>query len=61
MTKAQRVRKAEAGFVGISLVKDGDMTLFNRLEKEVKSNSELTRSSVIRTALKEYFERKDAK
>jgi metal-responsive CopG/Arc/MetJ family transcriptional regulator len=61
MAKATRVRKAEAGFVGISLVKDGDMTLFKRLEKEVKSNSELTRSSVIRTALKEYFERKDAK
>lgn len=56
-SKAKRVRKAETGFVGISLVKDGDMTLFNRLEQVVKSNPELSRSSVIRAALNEYLDK----
>lgn len=57
--KTERVRKAEAGFVGVNLAKGGDMTIFNRLEKEVKSDPELDRSKVIRLALKEHFERKD--
>lgn len=61
MVKAKRVRNKSAGFVGVDLVKNGDTTIFDRLEKEVASDPELNRSLVVRTALKEYFERKDKK
>lgn len=57
----KRVRSKEVGFIGVKLVKDGDMTIFNRLEQEVKADPEMDRSKLIRLALKEYFERKDAK
>lgn len=57
--KQQRIRRKEAGFVGVNLAKGGDMTIFNRLEEEVKSDPELDKSKVVRIALKEYFERKD--
>lgn len=60
MTTAKRSRKKEDGFVGASLAKGGDMTLYNRFIKEVESDSELDQSKLIRLALKEYFERKDA-
>lgn len=58
--KAKRSRKKEDGFVGASLAKGGDMTLYNRFIKEVESDPELDQSKLIRLALKEYFERKDA-
>ena len=58
--KVKRVRRKEAGFVGANLAKGGDMTLYNRLLQEVESDPELDQSKVIRLALKEYFERKDA-
>lgn len=57
---AKRSRKKEDGFVGASLAKGGDMTLYNRFIKEVESDPELDQSKLIRLALKEYFERKDA-
>lgn len=57
--KPKRVRRKEVGFVGVNLAKDGDMTLYNRFEEEVKSDPELSRSLVIRLALKEYFEKRD--
>ena len=58
--KVKRVRRKEAGFVGANLAKGGDMTLYNRLIQEVESDPEMDQSKVIRLALKEYFERKDA-
>ena len=57
-TKDKRVRRKETGFVGVNLAKGGDMTLYNRLEKEVESDPELDRSKVVRLALKEYFDRR---
>jgi hypothetical protein len=59
--KSKRVRSKEVGFVGVNLVKGGDMTLYNRLLEEVESDPELDQSKVIRLALKEYFENKDSK
>lgn len=56
----KRVRRKEAGFVGANLAKDGDMTLFKRLEQEVK-NTTMNRSLIIRLALIEYFEKRDKK
>lgn len=56
-TKAKRVRKAQTGFVGISLVKDGDMTLFNKVKQVVKDDPEINLSSLTRAALKEYLEK----
>lgn len=56
----KRIRRKEAGFIGANLAKGGDMTLYNRLIQEVESDPELDQSKVIRLALKEYFERKDA-
>lgn len=61
MAQAKKTRKKEAGFIGIRLAKGGDMTLYNRLLKEVGSDPELDQSKVIRLALKEYFDRKDNK
>lgn len=57
----ERIRRKSHGFVGVDLVKGGDTTIFDRLEKEVAQNPELNRSSLIRIALKEYFERIDSK
>ena len=57
----KRVRSKDVGFVGVNLAKGGDMTLYNRLQKEVESDPEMDQSKVIRLALKEYFDRKDAK
>lgn len=57
----ERVRRKEAGFIGVNLAKGGDMTLFNRFEQEIAADPELDRSKLVRLALKEYFERKDAK
>lgn len=54
----ERIRRKEAGFIGVNLVKDGDMTLFNKLEEVVKADPELDRSKVVRIALKEYFDKK---
>lgn len=59
--KDKRVRRKEAGFIGVNLAKGGDMTLYNRLEEEVKSDPEMDRSKIVRVALKEYFDRKDSK
>lgn len=58
-TKEKRIRRKENGFVGANLAKGGDMTLYNRLIEEVKSDPELDQSKVIRIALKEYFEKQD--
>lgn len=60
-TKDKRVRRKEAGFIGVKLAKGGDMTLYNRLIQEVESDPELDQSKVIRLALKEYFDRRDNK
>lgn len=57
----RRPRRKEEGFVGASLAKGGDMTLYNRFIKEVESDPELDQSKLIRLALKEYFDRKDNK
>lgn len=55
----ERKRTKEAGFVGLQLVgKDGDMTLFKRLEAYVKKTT-LNRSQVLRLALIEYLDKKD--
>lgn len=59
--KVKRVRRKEAGFVGANLAKGGDMTLYDRLIKEVNSDPELDQSKVIRLALKEYFDKRDNK
>lgn len=58
--KIKRVRRKEAGFVGANLAKDGDMTLYNRLDQEVKATT-MNRSLIIRLALIEYFEKRDNK
>lgn len=58
--KQKRVRRKEAGFVGANLAKDGDMTLYNRLDEEVKKTT-MNRSLIIRLALLEYFEKRDGK
>lgn len=60
MTNKVRSRNKEKGFIGATLAKGGDMTLYNRFIKEVESDPELDQSKLIRLALKEYFERKDA-
>lgn len=57
----KRVRRKETGFIGVNLAKAGDMTLYNRLLAEVESDPELDQSKIVRTALKEYFERRDNK
>lgn len=59
--KVKRVRRADVGFVGVNLAKGGDMTLYNRLVKEVESDPEMSQSKIIRLALKEYFEKRDTK
>lgn len=55
-----RVRKKETGFIGVNLVKDGDMSLIKRLDEEVKATT-MNRSLIIRLALQEYFEKRDNK
>jgi len=59
--EVKRIRRKEVGFVGANLAKGGDMTLYNRLVKEVESDPELDNSKVIRLALKEYFDKRDKK
>jgi hypothetical protein len=61
MTVKKRVRSKAVGFVGVSLAKGGDMTLYNRFMEEVKSDPELDQSKLVRLALKDYFDRKDTK
>jgi metal-responsive CopG/Arc/MetJ family transcriptional regulator len=55
----KRVRHKGVGFIGVNLSRGGDISLLERLEKEVNSNPELDRSKVIRIALTEYFEKRD--
>lgn len=57
----KRIRRKEAGFIGVNLAKGGDMTLYNRFIEEVQSDPELDQSKLVRLALKEYFDRKDGK
>jgi len=59
--KVKRTRNKESGFVGVNLAKGGDMSLYNRLLQEVKSDPELDQSKLIRIALKEYFDKRDKK
>jgi len=59
--KVKRTRNKESGFVGANLAKGGDMSLYNRLLQEVKSDPELDQSKLIRIALKEYFDKRDKK
>lgn len=61
LSKKKRTRPKSSGFIGINLAKGGDMTLFDRFEKEVASDSELDRSKLVRVALKEYFDKRDNK
>lgn len=56
--KVKRVRKKEAGFVGVNLAKDGDLSLINRLDEEVKATT-MNRSLIIRLALIEYFDKRN--
>lgn len=58
--KAKRVRRKEAGFVGANLAKGGDMTLYNRLQDEIKATT-MNQSLIIRLALIEYFDKRDNK
>ena len=58
--KPKRIRRKEAGFLGVTLAKGGDMTLDKRFVDEVKADPELDQSKLVRLALKEYFDRKDA-
>ena len=58
--KPKRIRRKEAGFIGVNLAKGGDMTLYKRFVDEVKADPELDQSKLVRLALKEYFDRKDA-
>lgn len=57
----ERVRRKEVGFIGVNLAKGGDMTIYNRLQKEVESNPEMNQSKIVRIALKEYFDKQDNK
>lgn len=57
----ERVRRKEVGFIGVNLAKGGDMTIYNRLQKEVESNPEMNQSKIVRIALKEYFDKQDSK
>lgn len=59
--ETKRNRSKESGYIGVDLIKGGDTTLFDRFLQEVESDPELNQSLLIRIALKEYFERKDAK
>lgn len=59
-TTKKRVRTVKNGFVGVNLSRGDDMTLFNRFQKEVASDPELDKSKLVRLALKEYFEKRDA-
>ena len=59
MAEKERIRRKEAGFVGVNLIRKGDRTLFDRLEKEIKSNPELDRGKIIRIALQERYDRID--
>ena len=56
-TKKSNERK---GFITVSLVVSGDMTLYNRVEEEAGADPEMDKSKLVRAALKEYFERKDS-
>lgn len=58
MTDNKRIRRTEAGFVGVNLAKGGDMTLYNRLQEEAKATT-MNMSLLIRLALIEYFEKRD--
>lgn len=60
MSKDTRVRRKEAGFIGVNLAKGGDMSLYDRLQEEVKSTT-MNQSIIIRLALIEYFEKRDSK
>lgn len=59
MAVKKRVRSKAVGFVGVSLAKGGDLTLYNRFMDEVASDPELDQSKLIRLALKEYFDKRD--
>lgn len=59
MSKNNRVRRKEAGFVGVNLAKGGDMSLYDRLQKEAEATT-MSQSLIIRLALIEYFGKKDA-
>lgn len=61
MDERKTPRNKQEGFIGVNLAKGGDMTLYNRFKKEIKSDPELDNSKLVRLALKEYFERKDTK
>lgn len=59
MVDRKRPRTKSEGFVGLQLVgKNGDRTLFNRLEAYVKKVT-LNRSQVLRISLIEYLDKHD--
>lgn len=57
----KRLRRKEAGFIGVDLAIGNDMTLYDRFVAEVQSDPELNQSKLIRIALRQYFDRKDGK
>ena len=57
---AKPKRRKEAGFIGLMLAKGGDMSLYERLNQEVKTTT-MSRSLIVRLALLEYFEKRDGK
>lgn len=61
MAERKTPRNKEKGFIGVSLIKGNDPTLYNRFIKEVESDPELDQSKLVRLALKEYFDKRDGK
>lgn len=59
MATKKRVRTRKVGFIGVSLVRGGDTTLFDRFNKELEDDPELDQSKLVRLALKQYFELRD--
>lgn len=60
-TATKRIRRKEAGFVGANLAgPGGDLALYNRLVEEKKATT-MSQSLIIRLALQEYFDKRDAR
>lgn len=51
--------KRGKGFIGVNLAMNSDMTLKDRLDKEVKADPEMNQSLIVRLALRDYFAKLD--
>lgn len=51
--------KIEKNTIAVRLVINGDTSIHDRLKKEVKNNPEASNSSVVRSALRQYFNKLD--